>query len=210
MSAPRRADDGSFRNALVCGEPETEFPFTHEGDASAFVTTFTMRQDQSQFRPLAPMSRIATQFGTGYLVSGENTKGIGQGLVEWTRVVASVPRTRTVPGGTVMLNIQNLVITVQDGLNQYDLEEFSVPRSALVKWEYSLQPFQPIQAPRAFVFKTGSGGTEIQHYATVGKWGAFGAANYVLAKDTEQELYRGLIYSRKSTTCLFGYDFTPA
>jgi len=205
MSAPRRIDDGRLNIATVIGEPETEFPFAHEGDASAFVVTFKMQQDQAYFRPLAPMSRILTQFGTGYLVSGEDTKPIGSGLVEWTRVVASIPRTRTVPGGQVTLNIQNLVTTVDgDGFTRYNIEEMAFPRASRVKWEYSLRSFQPILAPRLVKYTTVNSNVEIDNIAAVGNWGAFGAGKYVLADDAETGLYRGLIYYRKSVSCLFG------
>lgn len=181
-----------------------EFPFAHEGDLSAWIYTLKYRIDQSKFRARSPMTRVSTPLGTGYLVAGEDAEPIGSGLVEWYRIVASVPRSRTVPGGQTSLTVQKLITTteVDTGAKFYSIDEYSFQRAATVTWEYSLRPIRQLYAPRVIVSGTGV------NYYTVGGWGSFRANQNVLSQDSEHSLYMGKIYCRKTTRCVFGVNFS--
>lgn len=189
MSAPRIIDDGSSLRDRQHGPTEWEFPFASEGDASAWVATITMRQDARAFRPLAPMSRIKTTRGYGYLVEPENTSNIGQGRVEWKRIVANVPKTRTVPGGLATLNIQIVKSEIGPPVT-YSVEDVAIPTATETTYEYSLKPFDVIRAPRVIVYADGL------QKVTLGDYREFAAGNPVLVQDSELSLYRGLIYCR--------------
>lgn len=198
MSAPTQIDDGPYRYPGIVGEPQIEFPYANEGDLSAFVYHVKYRQDFRYFTALEPMSVFSTPLGDGYLVEPENTDAIGNGLVEWTRVVASIPQTRVVPVGSVTLNMQYLVTTVGVG---YSVEEFPVTRSGTATYEYGLAAFPIQQSPRWFTYLNGT------KLAAVGGAGRFAAGDMVLVQDSETTLYMGLIYQRKTIRCPFGVDF---
>lgn len=191
MTAPRTVDDGSNLIARQHGATEWEFPFASEGDASAWVAKITMRQDQSKFRPLAPMSQIKTTRGIGYLVSPEDTQNIGQGRVEWTRHVANVPRSRTVPSGTASLNLQLLIKKIPDtGPITYALEEYPLAVPGNLTYEYATSAIPVLRAPRVIVYNEG------KNYQFLGDWGNMRIGRSVLCQDSEHSLYRGLIQCR--------------
>lgn len=194
MSAPRQVNDGNFKLARQHGATSWEFPFAHEGDATAWVATITMRQDQAYFRPLAPMTRLNTVRGVGYLVSPEDVKDIGQGRVEWQRIVANIPAKRTVPGGNGMLNIQTLVKMVVPGEPAtYESEEIPLPKSTQLTYEYAISPLPLLAAPRILIFN------QSKNYVLLGGWRVFKPGEMVLVNDSEHSLYRGLIYCRMTT-----------
>lgn len=200
MSAPLIIDDGSSLIARQHGPTEWEFPFAHEGDPSAWVATMTMRQDERTFRPLAPMSRINTVRGIGYLVSPEDTISIGQGRVEWKRIVANVPATRTVPGGLATLNIQFVKSEIGPPVT-HSVEDVAIPTATRLTYEYSLTEFRVIQAPRTIVYAFGLQKVDI------GKDRAYYAGQPILVQDSEQSLYRGLIYCRMTQRARYPATF---
>ena len=200
MSAPSIIDDGSSLTARQHGPVEWEFPFAHEGDASAWVATITMRQDERRFRPLAPMSRINTVRGMGYLVSAEDTSSIGQGRVEWKRIVANVPAMRTVPGGLATLNVQFVKSEIGPPVT-YSVEDVAIPTATRLTHEYSLTEFNLIQAPRTIVYAFGLQKVDI------GSVRIYTAGQAILVQDSEQSLYRGLIYCRTTQRAKFPATF---
>jgi len=200
MSAPNIIDDGSSLTARQHGPTEWEFPFAHEGDASAWVATITMRQDERRFRPLAPMSRINTVRGIGYLVSAEDTSSIGQGRVEWKRIVANVPKTRTVPGGLATLNVQIVKSEIGPPVTN-SVEEVAIPTATRLTYEYSLKEFDIIQAPRAIAYADGL------FLVRIGGDKTYAAGQTILVQDSELSLYRGLIYCRTTQRVKYPASF---
>ncbi len=202
MSAPHRVNDGDFTTAKQVGEGDKEYPFINQGDATAWIYKAKMRIDQASFSPLASMAVVSTPLGNGYLVEPENPVGIGQGLVEWTRTVANVPATRTIPNGTISYNSQIEVTVASVPVVPYEIEEVSFTVDSYATYNYSLTPFTPVQAPRIFsVFR---GLTLVN----IGGWGTFTADDPILAIDGENSLYRGLIYQQKLTYIRYPYS-TP-
>ncbi len=197
MAQTNRVDDGSFRVPFACGEPKVEFPFAAEGDLSAFVYTQKYRIDQSYFRALAPMTKFSTPLGLGYLVSAEDTTPIGNGLVEWYRVIASIPEEREVPGGQSTLNLQTLITEVASigELPSYSAEDFAFSTPSTVTHSYSLKPIEVLRAPRLIIYNLG------RSYQKIGNWGIFKAGDMILSTDTDHDLYMGFIFHRKETRC---------
>lgn len=186
-------NDGNFTTAMVVAEPKYEFPFASQGDLSAFVVRFKMRQDWRSFVALTPMTVISTAGGNGYLVEPENTENIGQGLVEWERVVANVPSSRTVPSGTMSYSVQLLITVASVPAVPYEIEEMPLTIDTYSTYSYSLSAFTVVHAPK--IFSTCRGLVLVN----IGSWGIAAAGDPVLAIDSENSLYMGLIYQKKLT-----------
>jgi len=186
-------NDGNWTVATVCGEPKYEYPFADQGDVATYVVTFKMRQDWRNFTALASMTVISTALGNGYLVESETTTPIGQGLVEWERVVANVPASRTRPSGTMSYSLQILITVASVPAVPYEIEELPLTIDTYTTWDYSTSTFAVVQAPH--IFSTCRGLILVN----IGSWGVTTAGDPVLAMDSENSIYRGLIYCRKKT-----------
>ncbi len=184
-AAPAWVDDGSFIVAKQNGATEMSFPFADEGDTTSFVATQRWRIDARYFKPLASMSKMppmVPNFGIAYLVAPENPVYVGNGLVEWQRIYASVPVTRTVPKQSVVHTFQYLI-----GNSILNATKVSPTR---YKWEYSLTEFTPLTM--GIIFAHGASAYNIQ------QWANRPVGSLILHEDSECGIYRGQIFYRKS------------
>lgn len=193
MPVPRYIDDGNFAKAMPNGAPDFSLPFSNVGDNTSFEMRQLYRQDARYYRPIPIMTTVRTQLGNAYLVAESPTRGIGNGLLEFYRTFASVPITRNWEGTSINYPIQFVQTNAGDDDNPptYALGEINITLSAQVVWEYFL--FKPpiIYAPKA----------EVLFQTFLYKFGGYGLPrinNVVPAQDSTVDLYKGLIYYRKT------------
>ncbi len=97
-----------------------------------------------------------------------------------------------------MLNLQYLVrILVPGEPTTYESEDIPIPRPTFNTYEYSINPFPTLVAPRAIIFNQG------RNFVPIGNWQEFKAGARILVQDSEHSLYRGLIYCRMSQRAVY-------
>jgi hypothetical protein len=185
MSAPIYISDGDFSAANQIRDWEFEFPFTDQGDPKSFVARRLMRIESQYVRPVAFMSRRTfDSMGYAYLVSTTPAKAVDaqSRIVEYEEVWASVPNRRQI--------YQTVSYTEQPGYftDGPEIVEITKSKNARVVYEYALAPLAQLLAPRLIII----GGTL---YSWAG-W-RFGMTE-ALADDSENTIYLGGIYQRKS------------
>lgn len=183
MSSPRYYDDGRFNVPQQNGATSFTFPFADKGDPLTFVARKRMRMASIFYTPAALMQFDDFAFlGRAYLVNRSDAADVGNGLVEWEDVWASLPKTRTEYG--------TISYTQQYFLNS-EIIEYTGTRDASFIYEYSLTtPLPRILAPRLF---------QINNVIyTINYNLSIGEGQPVLAQDTEREIYMAQIFCRKS------------
>lgn len=182
MSVPKYYNDGDYSIAQQHGQLEIEFPFNEKNDAESFEATITYRVDKGSMpRPkLMEKLRIA-QYGIGYLVAQSPANSVGNGILEFTRTYASVPKTRT--------EYITYVHSRQELINGFLVEtQEEVP--AAVVYEYSLRPLPVKVAPKVIMVD----GVPLVR----GGFGTFVPGKDYLAETTEIGFYKAKIWQRKS------------
>lgn len=92
-TSPGYIDDGDFGLALPNGAPTYDFPFSYRGDFNTFVASQPVRCAVSKYQPPKPMGQHwFPGLGRGYLVDFTTPSMIGQGLLNYTLIYASVPK----------------------------------------------------------------------------------------------------------------------
>ncbi len=199
---PQRVDDGDFSVAMQDGEWNFEYPFADRGDFVSFVATRTMRVDAVKFRPPAKMTPmqflqlplINGAIQIGYLTSFSPPKGAGNALLEYTEEYASVPQTRTEYNSVSYTQI----VALSSGESSFSYGavaygEISAILDGKTVFEYQLStPLPTLHQPR-FV---NVGGNHTFVFGSIHE--ILTQAGYILAQDSESEIYKCEIFTRKS------------
>jgi hypothetical protein len=185
--------DGSYRIAAQTGADEYTLPFSDVGDQISFEVKRIYRVDYNKFVRSKPMSQINSVYGKAYLVEEGPANPIGNGLLEFPRIYASVPQ-RRVEGSSYVYSVQFLSTNVsydpETPTPEPSVTEFPVTLSARIVYEYFIGRPAPLIAPRVAVIY----GTVI----TFGGWGTLLYNQEYLAEDSEVSIYKGNIYQRRS------------
>lgn len=182
MSVPTYYSDGDYSIPQQHGQMEVEFPFNEKNDPDSFEATITYRVDKNNLpRPRIMESLRVAQYGIGYLVAQSKASSVGNGILEYTRTYASIPKSRT--------ELTTIDHARQELIND-ELVETVERVPAAVLYEYSLRPLKQIDAPRCTIVD----GVPL----TYGNFGTFVAGKTYLAEDTEIGFYKGEIYYRRS------------
>jgi hypothetical protein len=181
MKVPKYFDDGNYKVPQQVGPMEVSFPFFSKNDTRSYELVITYRVNKDHFTSGRIMTSLVTQYGVSYLVDQSEARSVGNGILEYTRTYASVPARRD--------EYTTIVHSRQELINGALIEtQESVP--AVVRYEYSLQPFKQFDAPRCVIVD----GVPL----TWGGFGVFVPGKNYLAEDTEVGFYKGAIYFRKS------------
>lgn len=183
---PKFIDDGSFTSAVQDGPDRWRYPFFDRGDQASFecLRSFVIREDQ--YSAPALMIGFITRLGLAYLVEEGETQDVEGGLVRVQRTLASVPQTRDEPA-TYVQTIQHA--RTVDSVNE--IVETTATVSATVRYEYGLNPFRPLIAPKVslvfgeFVYRGGLTGTNKPRDTDP-------------LEDSEVGIYKGRIYYRRT------------
>ena len=191
MAVPKTVTDGNYNvpQQVGAGEWSTPFsssggiilPYNEPGDQRTAELKLKYRVDQYYYERTKAGSRIKTPKGYMWLVNESDTSDVGNGILEYTLTYSSLPCAR-VEFSTVNYARQELTT---DG----DIVTIPETVPSQIRYEYALQPFDVINAPRIEKIA--------DSYFTYGGWGNFVAGNWYLAEDTEVGLYKGPIYFRK-------------
>lgn len=180
MPARNTVTDGNYRVEKQVGASAVTFPFFDKNDAQSFEISMTYRIDAASYRPDKPMRKINTQYGIAYLVDQSESTDAGNGVLQYTKTFASVPKSR-LEATTITHSRQEII-----GGRIIETQE-TVP--AVVVYDYSLKPLAQRDAPRII---------EVDGvYLTYGNFGNFVAGKLYLAEDSEVGIYKGKIYFRR-------------
>lgn len=183
MAAVKYYDDGDWTIPRQHGPALWRFPFSNKGDNVSFEYLVTYRIDAASYSPLQAMTKIRTPKGDAYLVEEGATRYIGNGILEWTRIFASVPVTRL--EGTTIVFAWQFNKTVPPSI-----AEVTRPMNGKLKSEYSLIELPQISAPSvAIVFDT-------TYY--FGGFGFLRPGMTIAAQNSASRIYKGLIYVRET------------
>jgi len=181
MSVPKYYSDGDYSKPQQHGQLEVSFPFNEKNDPDSFEVLITYRVDKGSMPRPRMMQRLRTQYGDCYLVAQSDARSVGNGILEYTRTYASVPKKRT--------EYTTITHSRQEIINGALIEtQETVP--AAVVYEFSLRPLRQIDAPKVVMVD----GVPL----TWGDFGVFVPGKYYLAEDTEIGFYKGEIFFRKS------------
>lgn len=207
MSVPSFIDDGNFSTAQQNGPGWWTLPFMNRGDSRTFEFHAKFRQSAASYVPYENQMAgvlntppplivrenpqwIQTARGKAYLVEESETTDVGCGILEFTRTYAGLPEART--------EFSSIVYPFQFPSNSasYDwtvppagpeVAELPIRVQASIVFEYSLTPLPVIRAPKVFtVFNT------FVYIGTPPENGFF------VAEDSENSIYRGYFYERKT------------
>lgn len=193
MAIPHQITDGSFATAVQNGPGTWSLPFQDKGDTQSFEYKAMFRQDQSTYVPLQNsynaytgreyLSSIVTARGVAYLVSESDTRAIGNGLLEFERTYASLPRTRY-EGGSLPYSLQNL----QE--SPAEVQNLILTLNSRIKYEYFLTQPDVLVAQRVEVV--------FGSVVTFGGWAidSIPEGSEFLAEDSETTIYKGFFQRR--------------
>ena len=198
MAVPSIVTDGNYKvpQQVGAGEWSTPFsdkggiilPYNETGDQRTAELKIKYRVDQNYYKRTKPGTQIRvegggiTYKGDMWLVHEGDTSDVGNGILEYTLTFSSLPCAR-VEFGTTNYARQELTT---DG----DIVTIAETVPCQIRYEYSMKPIPQIDAPR--IEKIANS------YFTYGNWGKFVPGNWYLAEDTENGIYKGPIYYRKS------------
>lgn len=192
MNSPVLYDDGSVRLPFQTGATTYASPFAKEGDSVSWIAYATFVQDARFYKAKAIGSIVTFPRGAAYLCDISPTSDNGCGELTWQETYAPVPQSRTTYNSTVYT--QQFIRVFQPsegGIAQYSVLEWTNTRDAKTIYDYSFQkPLPRILAPKAIQ-------QENQIYLE-GGFGTFSEGQSILARDTESEIWMGLIFVRKS------------
>lgn len=188
MSVPIYWTDGDYTVAEQIAEWEIEFPFVERGDNISFVARRPMRIESSAMRrPVINQRRTFDGLGYAYFCGQQPARrvdGFSQ-LVDYDEVWASVPATNNKTYQSVSYTEQFLQISPEVGI-----VELSKSKRGQVLWEYAIGPLPQLIAPR--LVQLGS------VVFSQGGWRPMNPGQTVLSDDSENGIYMGQIYYRKS------------
>lgn len=194
MAVPHTVTDGRYTPAVQIGPDRWNRPFMDQGDGTSFEVMRKYRVDYSTYTPGTIMTPIVTKLGIAYLVSESETQEIGNGLLEFDRVYASIPVQRAV-GTSLVYELQvvnnQVVYNFSETPTAPEVAGIPLQRNATEVWDYAInapppaleQPYISVVNNRIFTF---------------GNWGQFTPGQQVLAADTDSGIYKGRIYYRRS------------
>lgn len=199
-SVPRQINDGDWRLGNV-ESVDISYPFAQKGDGVSFEATLKITQDKLAYRPLKLGDRItipgvANNSLAGYLVDPGTPRDIGNGLLEYRPVYASIPQKRVEPSSTVW----TILLAIRDGNPITATNTFP----ANVVYEYSLKPFAPhtsakyIQVQDVFYLIKDS---------VTGYFGGLPKKGQYVSDDSEVGIYKGLIYYRRTPYVIYPGQF---
>ena len=87
-------DDGDWTVAYACTAPRLEYPFEDKGDSFTFIVRQRFQQAASSFIKMADLTPHPV-YPSALLVEEGPQQNLGGGKIEWERVWACVPITRT-------------------------------------------------------------------------------------------------------------------
>jgi hypothetical protein len=181
MSVPKYFSDGDYSIPQQQGQLEVSFPFNEKNDPDSFEVVITYRVQKGGVPRPRMMHKLRTVYGDCYLVAQSTASSVGNGILEYTRTYASVPRPRT--------EYITYVHSRQEIINGFLVEtQEEVP--AAVVYEYSLRPLPVKVAPKVIV----ADGV----YLVRGGFGTFVPGKNYLAETTEIGYYKARIWYRKS------------
>jgi hypothetical protein len=205
MAIPSQITDGSFSTAVQHGPATWSLPFQDRGDTQSFEYRAVFRQDQSTYTPLRNsynpftgyeyLSSIVTARGVAYLVAEGDTRSIGNGILEFERTYASLPRTRK-EGTSITYPLQFLATPASTDVDippdKPSVEELPLTLNATTTYEYFLTVPDVLYAPKVFVV-----------FGSVWYFGDFSAAaidpgSEILAENSETTIYKPGMWQRKS------------
>jgi len=186
---PLHVTDGDYSIPEQVRDWEFEYPFFNEGDDQSYVARRLMRCLSPDYSNSKSMERRSfPNRGYAYLVDigkANNVDGQSQ-ILEWEETWASIPKTR--------LTFQTTSYTEQylkvEGGPIYTVIESTKSTTGEVFWEYGLGPFEQLLAPRLVEV----GGVIYPQ----GGWRALQPGSLALAEDSDNGLYMGRIYYRKT------------
>ena len=108
MSSPKYYDDGKFNLAAQNGATSFSFPFASKGDNQTFIARKKMRVASGAIQIPALMQAEDFTLGRAFYADRTDASDIGQGLVEYEAIYASLPATRT-EYGTITYTQQYLL-----------------------------------------------------------------------------------------------------
>lgn len=189
MPVPIYVDSGNFKVAQQIRDWEFDYPFAADGDNSTFIARRTMRV-QSGYQTTRGMYGRLLFRNRGYAYFSDITPlravDAQSRLVDYDEIWASVPNKRTTYE-TISYAEQYLIRPI--GEDPYILDVVKSTNAATV-WEYGLQPLRQLKAPR------------LQELAgriySLNGWGQIEEGASVLAEDSQNSIYMGRIYQRKS------------
>lgn len=196
---PAIVTDGDLSVAVQNGAPVPNFPFAYRGDTKTFVAKVTMRVDVNDYKVPVPMSqRWFPGLGRGYLVDFDQPSAVGQQLIEYGELYASVPLTG-VEYGSATTTLYQAVVAPPD--QNSTLTQYSDTFDALRLFEYSIfKPLPELIAPRLFLQSVGGFDRILQTGDTNPL-----SNGKILAQNTTTRLYAGKIYERLSVLIVPAY-----
>lgn len=180
---PSIVDDGDFSVPVQNGSDEYSYPFLEQGDNKSFEMRRPFVVQSDKYKAPELMARLTTLKGLAYLVEDDDPRDVGQGLVAFNRIYASVPVTRH-EGTQIVYGMQFYSVADEE------LAEIQIPLNARVRYEYSLNPMNPIIAPRAFMI--------FGELRALGGWGTLVPGNEYPAEDSTTGIYKGGIWFRRT------------
>ncbi len=207
MSVPWQVSDGDFSVLTQIGTPTWVLPFQDKGDTQSFELHAKYRIAASNYAPLRnprilsggtvekptfteQMQQRATARGIAYLVSESETSDVGGGILELTRIYASIPVIRF-EGASIPFSLQFLYVSAGlDDAGTPTIAEFPLTFSGRYKYEYSLSQPQVLFAPRLAIVNG-----EIK---SVGVYADASPTAEFAAADSEIGIYKGGIFYRKT------------
>jgi hypothetical protein len=193
VAVPITIDDGNYKKIAQVGCDEWSLPFSDRGDQKSFELVRTYRVGQGYWKPEKAGYKLKSERGICYLVTETDPRNIGNGILEWQRIFASVPETRQ-EGGSIVYSAQILSTQVS-----YDFEtppsapevtEVPLTMACRVQWEYFLDLPPPLLKPQVLVVY----GSVIK----IGGWGQSVFGREYPAEDSEVGIYKGRIYYRRT------------
>lgn len=179
MPIPTMLSDGNHTRELLVSQERT-FPFAGRGDGFSFEYTLKYQVDKDSFYRQGLMSVKVFRPGRAYLVDHSPVRDIGKGIVEFERIYASVPRTRT-EYTTIAYTQQYYNLTPEI----FDVT-FTMP--GWYVYEYFTTRPEPLIKPRVYIV-----GNVLK---SIG--GAPSSSGTRIAEDSEVGIYKAGIFYRRT------------
>lgn len=183
MAYARLIDDGDFTTTTAF-KHDIRFPFSDRNDFVSFEYVVSYQVDKNHFVSLPSMSAQSTPRGTAYFVEQGDVRDVGDNLVEFDRVFASIPRNR--------IESASIVYTQQWWAVSGDPEivEASYTLNGRIVYEYFTYVPPALIRPRVILVSNTYlfVGTPVQSSNAL-----------VIAEDSDVRIYKAGIYQRATS-----------
>lgn len=207
MAVPAIVNDGDFTTPRQNGAPEPDFPFSYRGDFKTFVAKVTMRVDVDSYKvPQQMAQRWFPGLGRGYLVDFTSPNMVGQRVLEYNLVYASVPLDST-EYNSATYSAQLWSPPLVEG-GDYSITTATDTYDAQFVYEYSIfKPLPQILYTRLVLIPAPATATfpgqliiQVQGSPVFARQssGVVDVPGRALARNTTSKIWKGRIYERLS------------